>query len=265
MCDRLLQLCLRLPAQNSAKWRWLPCLLVITSLLPLTIGCRTLTLPGQPQEVSLQMAVESGSKRSGYTVSGTTNLPDNTPITVAAIRYFYPTSSSDSASLQSTVNPPSSTFEILDYASTTVAEGKWQAELTLQQQGTDGKGWEEWQMQQPKLGLTLKPAETVSFVTMLTAEDQLTPLEQQLAEEGFRLPRGIVRTTVEGQRYAEVSQTIALTAPNLGQPAPAALEPENYGWGDRYVLVKEPQNPTRLERPDQPQTNAPPTSLEFLR
>lgn len=269
MYDRLLQhsfqISLRLPLQHSAKWRWLQCLLVVVSLMPIASGCKMPILPGQVKEVSLQMAVDSSPERSRYTVSGTTNLPDNTPITVAAIRYFYPAGSSAPGSPSGAENSPGSTFAILDYASTTVSKGKWQAELILQQQGSDGKGWEEWQMQQPKLGVTLKPAETVSFVTTLTAKDQLTPLEQQLAETGFRLPRGIVRTTTEGQRYAEISQTIALTPPNPGQQAPAASEPENYGWGDRYVLVKEPQNPTRLERPKQPQTDAPARPSEFLR
>lgn len=265
MRDRLRPLSVTKLVQYLTQRRWLPCLLLISSLLPLVNGCQTLTLPGQRQEVSLQMAVQPSSERSRYTVSGTTNLPDNTPITVAAIRYFDSASSPAAVNPDRTANPSGSTFAVLDYASTTVNQGKWQAELTLQQQGADGRGWEEWQMQQPKLGLTLKPAATVSFVTTLTAQNQLTPLEEQLAQKGFRLPRGIVRTTAEGQRYAEVIQTLALAPPNPGQSAPAASEPENYGWGDRYVLVKEPQNPTRLERPDQPQTNAPANPSEFLR
>ncbi len=203
------------------------------------------------------MEVVPGSAQSRYTVSGTTNLPDNTPITVAAIRYF-------SAAYQtSALNRP--TFAVLDYTSTTVNQGKWQVELTLQQQGTDGRGWEAWQMEQSRLGLALQPTETVSFVTSLIAIDPLEPLEQQLAEEGFRLPQGMVRATAEGQRYAEVSQTIALAAPNLSETPPAIPEPHNYGWGDRYKFLQEPPNEIQYERPAERQTNAPPAPSEFLR
>lgn len=210
------------------------------------------------------MQVVSGNQSSRYVVSGSTNLPDNTPITVAAIRYF--SAENRSANRAGAANPLTQTsFAVLDYASTRVTQGKWQAELTLQQQGIDGRQWEAWQMQQSRLGITLQPDQTVSFVTTLESMDQLVPLEQQLAEKGFRLPRGMVRSTAEGQRYAEVVQTIALAAPNPGDKPPAALEPHNYGWGDRYVLLQEPQNPTRLERPTEPQTNAPPSAGEFLR
>lgn len=251
------------PVRNPAKWRLLQFLFAGILVPSLISGCESLPLPGQPQEVNLQMTVAPSPERSRYLVSGTTNLPDRTPITVAAIRYFSLGDSSGAASSSDTPSEAGSTFTVLDYASTTVTQGKWQAELTLQQQGTDGKDWEAWQMQQPRLAL--QPAPTVAFVTTLTAADQLTPLEQQLAQKGFRLPRGMVRTTTEGQRYAEVSQTIALAPPNPNQQAPVALEPHNYGWGDRYVLVQEPQNPTRLERPNQRQTNAPATASEFMR
>lgn len=261
MRDRLLKCCS--PAQNSAKWRLWIFILAGVVVPSLVSGCESLPLPGQPQEVNLQMTVAPSSARNHYLVSGTTNLPDKTSITVAAIRYFSLPDSSGAASSSGTRNESDVTFTVLDYRSTTVMQGKWQAELTLQQQNTDGKGWEAWQMQQPRLAL--QPAATVSFVTTLTAADQLTPLEQQLAQKGFRLPRGMVRTTAEGQRYAEVSQTIALAPPNPDQQAAVVPEPHNYGWGDRYVLVKEPQNPTRLERPDQPQTDAPATPLEFMR
>lgn len=271
MRDRLFKLSITLcpPIQNSAKWRWLQLLLLVISLLPLATSCKTLLLPGQSflpgqsKEVSLQMEVAPNSDRSRYIVSGNTNLPDNTSITVAAIRYF--NTAKNIANSADATDSTSATFAVLDYTSTTVKQGKWQAELALNQQGEDGRPWEAWQMQQSKLGLSLQPDETVSFVTTLKSMDQLVPLEQQLAEKGFRLPRGMIRSTTEGQRYAEVSQTIALAPPNPGQKPPSAAEPHNYGWGDRYLLVKEPQNPTRLERPKEPQTTAPPTAPEFLR
>lgn len=248
---------LDLPRTQASKWRWFCLLLLVSSLLPYATACKTLNLPNQAREVSLQMEVVPDSDQSRYTVSGTTNLPDDTPITIAAIRYF-------SADGQTPAqNRP--TFTVLDYTSTIVNQGKWQAELTLQQRGTDGRDWEAWQMEQSRLGLALQPTETVSFVTSLMPIDQLVPLEQELAEDGFRLPRGMVRSTAEGQRYAEVSQTIALAAPNVGETAPTIPEPHNYGWGDRYKFLQEPPNETQYERPTERQTNAPATPSEFLR
>ncbi|HEY9643918.1 MAG TPA: hypothetical protein V6C57_25735, partial [Coleofasciculaceae cyanobacterium] len=89
--------------------------------------------------------------------------------------------------------------------------------------------------------------------------------EQQLAEQGLRLANGTVRSTSEGQRYAQVNQTLAIALPT-GETTPPRpqLDEVNYGWGYRYLIPNEPPNPYDLEFPGDRQTNAPPRPEEFL-
>jgi len=250
---------------------------LVLPLLLFSTGCNRLWLP-QLSDLPLTMHITS-VEAGVYAIAGETRLPQDTQITVAAIRYLSvddlpankpPADKSLTDNLIATDGTaqfnPTPTYSILAYQSAQVAQGKWQTQLHLWQIAKDGKYQESWQLEQSRLGLSFKPSEKVMFLATLTPVDNLSALERQLARQGLRLADGTIRSTPEGQRYAQVNQFLAIALPTgkTAPPTPRAEE-ENYGWGDRYLIPPEPQNHHDLQFPSDRQTNAPPMPDEFLR
>jgi hypothetical protein len=240
---------------RHALMRW--CL--VLPLLFMSLSCAQLRLPGQFSDVTLNLNVTAADIPGVYRIAGETNLPDKTQLTIAAVRQL---SLKNSAAANFKLNP---TYSILAYQPVTVTGGKWSTQLNLWQVAPNGKYQETWQLEQTRLGLSLQPAEEVIFLATLTPPDKLSRLEQQLADRGMRLAGGTVLSTPDGQRYAQVNQVIAVALPTgeTSPPIPQADE-VNYGWGYRYLIPQEPQNPYTLEFPKERQTNAPPQREEFL-
>lgn len=226
-------------------------------LLTLVPGCTQIQSLFQWSEVDLKIQVKDTSAPGIYAVSGKANLPEHTQISVAAVRYLH-LDKTDRASAE--LNP---TYAILDYEPAEVKQGQWQTNLNLWQVAANGNYQESWQIEQKKLGLSLQPDADVIFLATLTPIDDLSQLEQELAKRGIRLSRGSVFSNSEGFRYAQVQQTLAVALPT-GQTTPNP-EDANFGWGPRYIIPQEPQNPTNLELPADRLTNAPPRQEELLR
>lgn len=235
----------------------LPPLLSAVALLGLTTGCQFLSLPlQQRQTIDLSLQVQPVDAELKYQVTGNTNLPDQTPLTVAALRYLH---LDETDAVQSKAE---STYAILDYEVAEVRNGTWQAALNLEAQA--GQPYETWQLEQTRLGVTFQPEETVIFLATLAPPAELSQLEDRLNRQRKQLAGEAIRMTSEGQRYLQVSQTIAIAPPsNPGVLAQTELD-HNGGWGQRYLLIPESPNPIQLEMPEQRQTNAPPTTAEFL-
>jgi len=198
-----------------------------------------------------------------YTIAGNTDLPDNSKVAVAAVRYLYPANQS-AQNLK--LNP---TYSILDYQAVEVKQGKWQTTLNLWKAAPDGRFQETWQFDQAQLRVPFKPVKEVVFlatVAPVRLVDQLRSLEQQLAKQKMKLDAQLIRTTAEGQQYVQVSQTQTVPLP-AGSSKPPVSRPEelNGGWGNRFLMPKESQNPYKLELPAERKTNAPMASQEFLR
>ncbi|MBD3880774.1 hypothetical protein IFO70_03290 [Phormidium tenue FACHB-886] len=245
-------------AHRIAKSFWQHRNLFVLLPLLLCISCTSLRFPGQLEDIELTLRVEAAEPQGVYAVSGETNLPNETELTVVAIRYL---SLDEPAGFK-----PTRTYSILAYQPTEVQNGKWQTQLNLWQVAPDGDYQESWQLEQARLGLSFQPATDVIFLATLTPPDKLSRLEQLLAAHGMRLSNRTVQTTPEGQRYAQIDQTIAIALPT-GATTPPQPDPneENYGWGYRYLIPKEPQNPYDLAFPKERQTNAPADPNEFLR
>lgn len=230
-------------------------LLLLPLGLSLASGCAQLQSLYQWSDVELQMQVNPTDTPGTYTVTGRTNLPENTQLTVAAVRYLQP----DDRTLLNT----QAVYSILSYQPADVVQGQWQTNLNLWQVAPDGKFQEPWQIEQTKLGLALDPDETVLFLATLAPIDDLAALEQELARRGVRFPQGSIFNTSEGFRYAQVQAALPIALPQ-GRTAPNP-EDDNFGWGDRYIIPQEPQNPTELEFPTDRLTDAPPAVDELLR
>jgi hypothetical protein len=239
---------------------------LIASSILLTTGCASVELPAaliynKPlKEIALDWQVEEADKPGAYQVAGKTNLPDRTQLTVAALRYLYPVAA---AARRRSDSP---TYTLLDYQSVTVEQGAWQTQLNLWQVAPDKSFKEPWQIDQQGLAIRFNPRDEVVFLVTLTPIDQLANLKQPLTLEGKTLKEGKIHATAEGDLYAQSQQTLTIELPTGSTvSAPRQLQAENFGWGRRYILPQEPQNPTQLERPSDRQTDSPVRAEEFLR
>ncbi len=240
------------------------CSILLLSALSLTnVGCQPLKLLGlRSDSIELQLAVTQTAPGT-YTIVGDTNLPENTRVAVAAVRYL----SLKQEQLPAPATKP--TYSILAYQTAQVSNGQWQAQLNLWHVGPNGQYQEAWQAEQAQLKLSLQPQPEVLFLAMLnpgSEVDQLPLLEKRLREKKLRLDGKLVYTTPEGQQYILVRQNQTIALP-VGQTRPPTLPPEaeNGGWGRRYLMPGEPQNPYLLEAPTARKTDAPYRRDEFLR
>lgn len=192
-------------------------------------------------------------------VTGTTNIPDQSRIAVAAIRYLRP---NQPAVVSLNPNP---TYSILDYQDVKVNKGKWQTTLNLWKIAPNGQFQEVWQLDQSKLGLELEPETEVIFLATVEPTDSLSELEQQLGKQGIKLVSTLVRNTSEGERYLQASQVLPIELPT-GQTTPPPPRPGemNGGWGPRYLLLPEPPNINNYERPTKRRTDEPLSPTEFM-
>ncbi len=217
-------------------------------------------LPDLSKEATFQVQVKPLSKKGSYSVTGTTNLPDDTPIAVLALRHLHP---NDRLPPGVGSNP---TYSILTYQDVKVKKGKWQIDLNLWKVAKDGRFQEAWQIEQPKLGLKLEPDSEVTFLATLAPTEGLWEVEERLEKQGIKIANNIIRNTVEGDRYVQASQGLSVALPT-GSTAPPPERPEdlNGGWGPRYILLDEPPNKRKLEQPDKRRTDAPMDPAEFMR
>lgn len=253
---------------TSRAFSWASRVVSLVLLLVLNTGCAQQFLPAQlfsfsipkpASAVDFQLRVTPAQRPGVYTVTGDTNLPATKRITVAAVRYLRPNRSTTVATNQ---NP---SYSILAYQDAKIVQGKWQTTLNLWQVAPDGQFRETWQLDQEKLGFLLDAEPEVTFLATLAPTDSLAELELELAKQERRLTRSLIRSTAEGERYIQVSQVLPVSLPS-GKTAPPQPRPDdlNGGWGERFILLPEPQNPTKLEQPSESRTNAPLSPTEFL-
>ncbi|MBD2022519.1 hypothetical protein H6F43_20265 [Leptolyngbya sp. FACHB-36] len=212
---------------------------VISGALLLTLwSCTT----AQSPDLELTMQVASAERPGVYQVSGSTNLPDRTQITVQGIRYL-----TSAAQSSSTSEPPN--YSILARQVAEVQNGRWQTTLSLWQVAPDGRYQEAWQQSQPQTESRLQPSPTVTFLAVTDPSNRSQRLKQPLDDRGKNLAGEGVRFTTDGQWYAQASQTISASLPT-GTTAPPALEKVS----DRRVDPAEPVSPLN---PDLRQTTVP--------
>jgi hypothetical protein len=229
-------------------------------------GCSQLPLLRSKTSLSnadFQIQVLPSNIPGEYAIQGNTDLPNQSQIRVAAIRYLYP------ANPVSQTRAPKPTYAVLAYQTAKVTEGKWQATLNLWQVASDGQVQEAWQGERSDLKLAVNPASDVVFLATLPPGDkanQLRQVEQQLEQQGKVLDSKLVQSMTDGDRYLQATQRVAIALPtSKTTPPPAKPEDLNGGWGNRFLMPPEPQNPHRLKLPENRRTNARPAPSEFLR
>jgi hypothetical protein len=240
-------------------WKSFRAVISVVLLTVLMASCAQFHPFSQWAQVDLDMQVTAAESPGVYAVVGSANLPDQTQITVLAVRYLHPVAPTVSLN----TNP---TYSILDYQSTQIMQKRWQVNLNLWKVARNGQFQESWQAEQQQLSLSLESDADVIFLATLAPVEQLPQLEQQLATRQIRLARGVVRSALDGQRYAQVNRLVSVALPT-DKTNPPLLRPEdlNGGWGDRYLIPQEVPNPVKLEQPNHRRTNAAPALEEFMR
>lgn len=232
-------------------------LVVLVLVLTLCVSCS----PAKPPDKVLTINVQSGSNSGTYTVTGTTNLPNKSQITVAALRYLRPKNQEFFSS------DPQEISAILARQIVQVSQGKWQANLNLWQIASDGRLQEAWQVNQSKTALLLNPENEVSFVATFDPTGQfLNPEQQQVQTPDLK--GSLVRFTNEGLPYVQAIQNLNIALPVGRKPLPIVKDEDlNGGWGKRYEIKPERPvaNNMRPQTIKTNQSNAPLSPSEFVR
>jgi hypothetical protein len=158
--------------------------------------------------VELSLNVEPANRPGVFTLSGSTNVPDQSQIIVQGIRPLVSTAQSTDAE-----NIPN--YAILDRQTVSVSQGRWQATLKLWQNTPDGQYQEAWQANERPLG-SLQPDPEIIFLAAIDPGNQSKALKQQLERQGKTL-EGAVRFTTDEQWYLQAKKTLAVTPPIVKQ------------------------------------------------
>ena len=247
---------------SNAKWTFIILFLVLCT------SCSQ----GEAPEVELNLTVQPVNRPGLYNVTGTTNLPDQSQIAVAAIRYLR-TNDDSFVGTESDTN-----YSILDRKIVEVEQGKWQTNLNLWQVSLDGRFREAWQLNQPIIGESLNPNKQVTFIATFdpsarlptNSSEQISISEEQIQQiqQVQELRGDLVRFNEEGNPYVQASQSLTISLPT-GRKSPPVLRAEdiNGGWGNRYELPPQ-RNVVGTLRPqpiETEQINTPLSPSQFLR
>ena len=239
----------------------------LSGLLLVSTGCSQ----AKPPEVNLNLQVEPAGRSGVYSVSGNTNLPDQSRITVSAIRYLSPSQTAPLATgglspqLQSQL-----TYTVLSRQDVVVNQGKWQTSLNLWQVAPNGQFREGWQINQSELKIPTTPAPDVVFLATFEPEGQPPTIQQKVQEQGIQLEGNLARFTTDGQRYLQISQALPVPLPT-GKTTPPTLTTAdiNGGWGDRSQITtpekSAPANSKPTASANTSQTTAPLSPDQLLR
>jgi hypothetical protein len=206
---------------------WLPP--TVLALLLMAVSCQS----AQSPKTELSLQVQGVGSTGTYKVSGRTNLPDRSKITIQAVRTLQVVKN------QSNLTNTEPTFAVLAQSQTTVKDGQWNVELKLRQILPDGQSLEPWQLNDAQLGLKPEPKVQFSAVT--------EPGDRNFEIDPSGRNRLSVRFASNGRSFLQVEEAIALEPPAFKgensaaasrsakpmptKPANAAnnLQPENRG------------------------------------
>ena len=222
---------------------------IILGLLILCSGCSALT---SPPDVALKIEAIQQAHLGVYSLSGSTNLPDQSQITVAAVRYLRLTD-------QQLLPDSDANYSILSRRTVEASQGKWQTMLNLWQVASNGRFQEIWQLERSPIE-PLYPDARVTFLATFDPSGQFHKSQQQLQLKGH-----LVRFTPDGQEYVQASQTLPVAIPAGGILHGIQAENLNDGWGDRSLMQPRSMGDSTMPPAKASQTDAPLSPSQFLR
>ncbi|WNZ49068.1 hypothetical protein Q2T42_14685 [Leptolyngbya boryana CZ1] len=174
----------------------------LISLLILCTGCTQMPfLSSSQQTTTLSMQVEATGETGVYKISGQTNLPEQTQITVQAIRALQiPGRDVQIAAERS--------YSILAKTQVSVEKGKWQISLNLLQPGQNG-ALETWQQSNQELALKFQPDNQVRFLALTDPTRSSISVQSQAQKNQATS----VQFTADGKSYLQTEQWMSIEPP----------------------------------------------------
>jgi hypothetical protein len=209
------------------------CQLVSLWLIATSTACVQVRSP----QTGFTVQVEPAQQQGSYTVTGKTNLPDYTWVTVQAIR-----------NLSATQGNQRPTYSILARSQVEVKEGKWETTLNLLRPASGGAPLEVWQENR---SLNLKPETNVTFLAVTDPASGSLNISEQQAGKNL-----VVRFTADGKSYLQAEQTLVVSPPTRTTERTAPPQP---------TRVKVASKRLQGARDAKSQNDAPLTPKEFLR
>lgn len=159
----------------------------------------------------LLLTVEPGDRPGVYQLSGTTDLPEETELTVQAVRGLTPTGQAlpeDSAEEH---------YAILDRDRVLVSDGRWAVELQLWE-NNGGESAESWQIQLPQSDRSFIPENEVRFTVSMPPTGDERALESQWQKSKQTPSDGVVSFTPDGEWFLQAEESVAITPPAATVP-----------------------------------------------
>ncbi|NJR68847.1 MAG: hypothetical protein HC771_09385 [Synechococcales cyanobacterium CRU_2_2] len=218
-------------------------------------GCQS----PQASLTQLSLAVKPSDQAGTYQLSGSSNLPDGTRLTVQGLRQLrsiHPGMAQESRA----------GFSILDQKIVKVTQGRWTTDLSLWKTAEDGTPAESWQIDLPDGARNFEADAEVLFTTTTPPSNDAQVLEQQW-EASKKNPEGYqVGFTAEGRWYLRTQKALALTPPSVSQ-ATVKAETEAIAIRPAQDKVDRREVDPAIEDPSlaQPLTDAAPAPQEMMR
>lgn len=151
------------------------------------------------------MQVDPTGEAGIYQVTGHTNLPDQTQLTLQAIRNLQPPKLGSQAKSEQT-------YSILARTQVKVEKGKWRALLNLLQFSEQGK-LEAWQFTDRSLNLKSLPENQVRFLATTDPTENSIELQQQSTLTGTQSTR--LQFAADGKSYLQAEQALTIEPPTV--------------------------------------------------
>ncbi len=174
-------------------------------ILSLMIGCvGCVQTKSIKPELTLQ--VQPAGSAGRYVASGQTTLPNQSRITIQAVRQLEP----NPASRLTNQKP---LYSILDRQQVEVTDGKWQATLNLLREKS-GTALELWQSNGNPLGLAVQPNPDITFVAV---SDTLNlPLDiKNKKDTNQPLESAVLQFSRDGSAYLQAKQNLTIAPPAI--------------------------------------------------
>ncbi|MEO1589875.1 MAG: hypothetical protein AAFU71_01150 [Cyanobacteria bacterium J06632_22] len=200
--------------ERLIRWLMLTALVLTTSCSTVPTAFVSGSNSSDVPLLSLE-TVEPAAQLGTYLISGQAQLPDQTPITISAMRTIKTGS----------VENDTEFYAILDRQQATLENRQWSAQLQLLQ--SNPGGGEQWQAEAAHSAIPWRPQAEVTFTATLEPSPKTASLQRRLSRNQSDFERGTVRISDDGEPYAIATQTITIDPPQWEPPAvPSANEIE---------------------------------------
>lgn len=166
-------------------------------------GCGVLPSASPFATLSIDLGVtqvDASNQPGIYEVSGNTTLPDDTKLTVSAIRDL------------KAVDTDNDSYSILDRQTTRVEDGRWTTTLNLWQVAPDGEYREAWQLENSPIEESFKPVPGVTFSATLDPKDA-APLKTAIERQDTPKLKALEKYNIDGELYLQATKTQTVSLP----------------------------------------------------